>query len=145
MRNDGPAGNLPGLYAYSRAMQEPAEIPAVQAADRRSVRFAATRRSSDDAGHVRSAIAKSATRRYSRGTRRDDENAYVGFPQREAGYADIVSRTTGKVLLNFDDAAYGTGLGQLLTERFPEPSPYESQVPDSAIGTRSSGSPNRGE
>jgi stealth protein CR2 len=54
-----------------------------------------------------------------------DEGRFVGFYKTPPGLAEVRERCRGKAFLNFDDAAFGSGLSQFLAERFAEPCIYE--------------------
>lgn len=53
------------------------------------------------------------------------EKSRFGFWSQAPTYDEVLSASTGKIFLNFDDAAFGDGILQFLQERFPSPSKYE--------------------
>lgn len=54
-----------------------------------------------------------------------EEGSKAGFYGKPPEYAEIVTTTSGRRFLSFDDAAFGDGLRRFLAERFPEPCRYE--------------------
>jgi hypothetical protein len=58
-------------------------------------------------------------------TRVSKEHSRFGYYGNPPSYEDVKKDAVGKLFLNFDDKAFGSGLRQFLAERFPTPSRFE--------------------